>query len=58
MLSAAMCSSQVFTNSASLWSWNVIVRSMARSGASICRISPASWMARYSGRISRASAIR
>ena len=50
VLMAAMCSSQHLRRTrASLWSWNVMVRSMARSGASICRIRPASWMAQVLG---------
>src|SRR5262245_10311997 len=41
VLIAAMCSSQVCKNSRSLWSWNVMVRSIAKSGASICNSRPA-----------------
>ena len=40
VLIAATCSSQVCKNSRSLWSWNVMVRSIARSGASICNNRP------------------
>ena len=45
LLIAATCSSHALTKSASVPSDGIMVRSIARSGASICRISPALWIA-------------
>src|SRR5262245_7396203 len=55
-LIASTSCSQMATNSFSDLSWKMMWRSIARSGASICRMKPPAWIARYSLRISLASA--